>query len=651
MATVDAGKVRSLWEKSAKHQRRSVVNYAANQAFVLGDQWITPGPGSQGVNFAQAERDPDRVQVTVNRLGPAVRSITAKLHKRPLVWEVQPTAADDATIHSARLAEAIIADCALRQDWEARRITGDLLTILGGTAVFSLDWDAKAGVTLGVGDNGKRFGTGDVVAHVSSVAHCAVEPGVADAERARWWIRAVALPPDEVKDTFGMQTAPKADAGALGWLYNIADIARKQGEQPPELVMVLTYYRRPSEHDRGEVAVVVGQEVVEHADWPFPFTDRLNLVVQRETEVPGLWFGDTMLTQATQAQSAYNMVWSSLVEHLKLAGNARLAYDIADSDLMDELTDTPGEGFPFTKQPPTWVAPTGMPPWVVEMPALLRREMDDMLGQQEISRGATPSNVESGLGLSILAEQADTPLTSLAVQSARAWGRFATMALETYEAKATEGRKAKVEVPGKPAETMKWTGKDIGGQTRAVVPYDAVMPRSRAASAAMAFKLVELGLVTDAKVVADLADLPDKESFLAAIDPDTDKAARENHDIAVGNNRDPADFDDHAKHIAEHNRFRKSARYEQLAKGLRKWVDDHLAGHEQLALEQSTQQISEQMLMGQLGAPPPAAAELTGAPPPPPPGMPDGTPPAVDPSAMPSAMQAPTQDPMQGAPL
>ena len=616
MPAVDAAKVRELWRKGVDAQRRLLVNYQVNTAFVYGDQWVYAEPQTNALR--QVARDPDRVQATVNRLLPSMRTLQAKLHKRPLVWEVAPPDGDDASTRQARLAESVVAATAAEQGWEGTRIEADWVTFLGGTGVLWVDWNPSAGTHLTKDDEGRDVGTGDVVVTVSSIAQVVVEPGAKDAARARWAIRGVALPPEEVKDTYGLKEAPKADAQAGGQIH---DLTRRSGGGGADLTMVYHYYRRPSATDEGEMAVVVGEQVVQSGTWPFPWTNRLNLAVQRETAVPDQWCGDTVLSSAIQIQAAYNMAWSSLLEHLKLAGNARLLMPEGNLDLIDEMTDTPGEMLAYRTDAgaPAYLSPPQLPQWGIDSPAMLRRELDDMLGVQDISRGAAPSNIESGLGIQILSEQADSPVLQMAAESARAWSDVASMALQLYAEHATETRTAAVTEKGQPTEGVEWTGDDLDGVTDAKVPLDAVIPKSRAAQQALAVKLWELGIVKDPEVVAEIGDLPDKASFIEAVNPDAAKAADENYVMAMGGEVEVADFDDHGVHRRVHNTFRKSRRYRSLDEGRRSAVDAHMQEHEDKAREEQVQAAAEAMVSPTGMAPPLASeADLAMMPPEPP---------------------------------
>src|SRR5581483_9881773 len=229
----------------------------------------------------------------------------------------------------------------------------------------------------------------------------------------------------------------------------------------------------------GRVATVVGDTIVADDPWPFPFKDRNNVVAIREIFVKERWTGDTILSTAVPVQTALNASWSSQIEHMKLAGNARLAVQEGSTTEDDDYSDTPGEIIHYTgNNPPGYVSPPQMPAWWVQQPGMLKAEIEDMLGVHDTTRGEAPDQVDSGIGLMVLGENDETPLGQLAVESAQAWGRMASMVLAIYQAKVTETRTARIATPGTPPEAVRWTGRDLAGQIQAIVPVDAILPRS-----------------------------------------------------------------------------------------------------------------------------------------------------------------------------
>jgi hypothetical protein len=584
---VDAGRVKELWQRAVKATRTERQQAAVNSMFLRNRHWVYWNRGTE--RLEELPREPSRVRATVPRMGPDSRRIIAKLMRRPLSFDVQPTSPDDAATRAARTSEAALAEAQIKRRWEQVRHVHASQAWEAGVAGLFVDWDWTAGTPLGQDERGRTIGTGQEKVDVVSIHEIACEPGTRDIETARWWIRAVALPPGEVRDRYGLPSDPKADARAIDLVWRLSDTERT--ENVP-LTMVLTYYERPMNGRPGQVLTVVNDRIVDQGEWPFPFTDRLNIAVAVVEPVYGRWYGHTPVSDAVGVQALLNASWSSIVEHMKLAGNARLWVPQGSVDDVEELTDQPGEAVeynPINGLRPTYEAPPSMPDWWIRQPDMLGNALDNILGVHDVSRGEAPTGVESGIALSILSENDDTPVGALAKSLGECWGRVATMVLQLWEANVEESREAVIHYGGIP-EVVKWSGGDLMGQTTATVPLDSVMPRSRAAQAAYAMQLFDRGILTDPQALAKVADLPDQDDLIAGIDPDTHRAMRENYWLATGQPRTVDTYDDHGNHIRLHRDFCRSERYEYLPDGIKEMILQHLQAHEVMAAEQAAQQ-------------------------------------------------------------
>lgn len=586
-------RLREKYEKCVKAIRPQIADYWLNFAFISGHQWLYFNPAHR--TLEELPRDADRVRATVNRMWPDSRIIVSKLTQRDLEFEVLPNGADDATLRGAALGEAVLEDLRTRHSWESLRTNNVWATWKAGTGALCVDWDPQGGSPITDLDarddegNGGPVFTGDTVETALSLAEFAVEAGALDPERARYWFKAQCLPPERVQHTYGLEEKPEADAtnGQTAFQRKLTADAYTDGEQV-DLTLVLTYYERPNPgNKKGQVIVVVGNKVVFEGAWPFPFKDRLNLAVTYETEVETRWTGDSVVTMARPIQVLFNAAWSNITEHMKQAGNARLAVPQSSIDLMDSMSDNAGELIPYPDgfQPPGWLAPPVMPNWWIEQPDRLRQEIDDLLGVHDVSRGRAPSNIESGYGLSILSEQDNTPVGKMTKSMAQAWSTLASMVLEIYGANVKSKRRAVVSTPGMPAETTDWNGEDLMGQFRAFVPEDAVLPRSNAAQVEVAKEMVQMGLIQSTEEFTIVAELPGRRQMVERLRPDVAKARRENGLMAAGRVCVSAVFDEHDQHIAEHNVFRKSARWDRLAPETQELINQHIEAHEVMAAD------------------------------------------------------------------
>lgn len=588
--TLTAVEVKIRYAAAQRGIRDVQQEYWLNHAFILGHQWLWYNPAT--FRLDEMPRDPDRVQMTVNRMRANSRSLMGKLVQRELRFDVVPTAVDDSTVRGARIGESALAAIHHDHGWERLREAAGWLCWKGGTVGICLDWDPNKGELIAVTADNKQAYEGDTVETVLSVAEMAVQPGSHDAEKATWWIKAQALPPEEVQIMFNMEDLPSPDinAGMAPFQQKLlaASMNRNNG-QMVDLTMVLTYYERPnSNRPEGGVVVVVNDHVVDGPKpWPFPWKDRLNLFIARETYIENRWVGDTVLGQARSVQTAYNASWSSIVEHMKLAGNARLFVPQSSIDLMEQLSDNPGELVPYPDgiAPPVWQSPPQMPAWWIEQPKELADAMDDIMGSHGVSHGEDVPNIQSGYGLSILMENDESPLARLAKEHAIMWGNVASHVLKLYEAEVTTPRSSVVNTPGHAPETARWSGPDLQGQTRAVVPLDAVLPRSRAAMQALADKAMQMGLITTFAEYARIAELPGQHELEEAIAPDVARARRENAGMGMGKQAIPYEIDDHDIHMREHRNDMKTPRFELLDEDTKQLYYTHIQAHETMAAE------------------------------------------------------------------
>jgi hypothetical protein len=357
--------------------------------------------------------------------------------------------------------------------------------------------------------------------------------------------------------------------------------------------------------------VEVNGEIVQYGKWEFPWRDRLNLSVGRETLIETLWYGDTILNDCRPVQVALNLAWSNLLEHLRSVANTRIAVPASAIHMLDQLGDVPGEVmvYPDGSAPPGFIPPPQIPGWVREMPTQLANQLDDLLHVHDVSRGIAPANIESGYGISILAEKDASPIGRLIKETARVFSAVGSMYLQLIEQECRTERESTVYMNSGP-QHLKWKGSDLMGQTEAHVPLDAILPRSRAALQAFADKALEMGLIEDVVQYARVAELPGHKELLTVVNQPVAKAIRENHKMALSEVVLPATFDPHDVHIKVHNEFRMSERYEQMSEAEQRTVDEHVKAHEVMAAEEAGRAETQKALSPALAATPNADGPL-----------------------------------------
>lgn len=583
--------VEQRWSEGSDELRRQRRDFWQNLSFFFNEQWVwwdRSRHNLQSLPQAWSPLGPGRARLTINLIEPNLMSLMARLMHSRLSFEVPPSDGADDVVSGAMLAERVLNACHDEQHWEQVRYDVLMSTFLGGTGAVNIEWDGSAGERIEIDPETKQVvGTGEVSLQALNITEFCLETGVRDERTARWWIQGIVMSPEQAQDQYGLDWTPRGDASAmLSPLQHriLSDAGRPQGT---DLTLVLTMYERPNDsNEDGRVATVINGQVVEHEEkWPFPF-DHLNVRLFRQRKVSGQWQGWTLLNSAVTVQFAYNHARSVIHEHMKLTGNARLMAPWG-AFVEEDFTDDPSSILWY--QPdmggavPGYLVPPQLPRWLLAEADNLKRELEDVMHVHATSRGEASFDRASGQALALLAEKDDTPLGLMAMEQSDGWAEIGTKVLELYQDKAKERRESRMQAggPNEPV-VVKWSGRMLRKQTRARVPQELTQPRSKAAMQAFVKDLWDRQVIEDPHQYAKLLGIPEHE-LVETLDADVARAQRENARMALGEPELPEPFDDHAKHIAEHNRWRKSDNYHYADGDVQSIFDDHVQFHEQLA--------------------------------------------------------------------
>lgn len=611
------------WKLCANELMKQRRDYWQNLAMYFGEQWVwwdSRRNMLQALPQAWSPLGKGRARTVANRVAPNLMSLLGRMLRNDLEFDVPPTDSADDVVSGAMLAEDVLAGTAREQNWRQIRFGENFAKFLGGTSAVCVEWDPAAGIPLGqVEGTNKIVGTGDVRLHALSIGEFGIEPGIRDERKARWWVQGLALAPEAVRDMLGLKWTPVSDASVMMSPLQtrlLEHLGRGQGVH--HLTLLLTMYEKPNRlSPRGHYAVVVNGTTVHEGPWPFPDPHKLNLFIFRQQAVEGTWIGRTLMNDAVPLQVQYNFMRSCIAEHAKKVGNARLMAP-QGSFIEEDLSDDPGSVLWYTPDLggtiPQYLRPPDLPRWMVGEAGALSAELDDVMFVHATSRGEASFDRASGQALALLAEKDDSPLGLMAFEESQGWAEIGEFVLKLYERMVTETRIAQAHPgAGQPGQVRisRWNGAMLKGQTRALVPLETTLPVSQAAQQAFARDMWDRGLIKDPVVFARMLRLPQRE-LMGVIDADVWKAQRENVRMSMGHAIHPALFDDHAKHIAEHNRDRKSDSYIYASDTVRKIKDYHIEYHEKMAAEQLGRQTQLASMNPALAALP-QADEPTGS--------------------------------------
>lgn len=588
----EAPKVVQMWQLADQYLVKERRDYWMNASYYVAHQWIWWDVTRNIVQELDYASDAERSsRITVDKYGPRTRSLLARLTESELMWEVQPSGMDDASMRRQKLQEQLLIGEQRHAHWEEIREMTLLQTLFGGAAAIAVDWDPDRGEDYLMDPlSGVAVPLGGVRLTPLGINEFTMEPGTQNAQDARWWIRCTSLPPEQVQEMYDLPEVPAADAEAMLSSRHRSLLLRRPGGTPPRTTLVYVYYERPTSRGPGCVVHVVNGKVVKIEEkWPFPF-NHLNLALFRQSKIPNTWVGHTLLTPARDIQYAYNRARSTILEHMRKAANARLMIPSGSVEDADNITTDPADTLEYNAElgEPHWQTAPEVPRWISGEAAQLEAELDDIFHSHQVSRGEAPGDRNSGLALALLAEKDDTPLHPMAKDQSEGWGRIAEMTLMLYRMNAmNSGIPRKVMIlteQGVPHE-VSWGAEDIDENPTVIVPMDATTPRSKIATQsiltglAQQFPMVFQNI--NPKQMSKMLGLPDPRQFLNIMDPDSSKAEWENGLLMQGVPMVPEDFDMHDIHIMVHNNQRKSPAYEFASEETKQLLDMHVVAHMQ----------------------------------------------------------------------
>lgn len=630
----DAAEIKKRWGECIEDMLDLRRNYLLNQSYFQGDQWLKWSDSQGQVELLEFEATSDQEdRVTVNKIRPRTLHLLSRAIKTPLDFEPRPEGADQEALRRMNLQRQVLQVTAHRDGWEDVRADEVLNTLLGAVSAVSLEptWDEDE-FELRTIDGGEEVTLPTrpkVILTPLTPIEFGIEPGSRSARKARYWIRLTTLTPAQAQERYNLDEAPRPDSTAQATSVAQAQMLNvRSSSRKPNTCLVYVYYERPTPRSPGCVRHVIGDKVVEETGWPFPFTDRLNLVTFAQSRVSSsTWKADTIVSDARQMQRNLNRGWTSINRLIGKVDGQKLLWPQGSvvSVRSDEVTgDT--EVWEYDSSlgaEPHWAQSPQVPRWQREHIDHLGAEIDDTFSTHAVSRGEAPGDRNSGAALAILAEKDETPLGPMAKNQQSGWQQIAEDVLVTMrhwmskvDEKLGEERVISdvlMSDDGETADVVEWTAADLPERAVVHVPLETVMPKSTVAQQDMMIRLAgvfpQLFGGLNAQQLTKLLQVPDPTAFTSVVDPHRARAIRENALMLKGFGDDVVtiqDWDPHPDHIEEHNAMRATPQFEEASPEVQAFVAAHIDAHAALQAEL----MKAQQLLAAPPMPPDAAPPM-----------------------------------------
>jgi hypothetical protein len=595
----------------------------------LGDRLVEP----RGVD------DPGRITETENRITGIVRTELAKMTKTRPVWIATPQSGDEEDANAAALSEQIMrylwGHLGMRkQDLKAlewARITG--------SGFLRVTWDPTAGDPVDVllrpdgglmadetgktmrGDkkvaaafseatgapvSSKRIAPGELKVEAPSPFGMFIDPLCDIFEDAEWLIEESIRSVDYVKRHYDVTLKP--DAAASPGLVEMQLMGGLgTGGSTYKGVKVRQYWAKPCDEWPDGVRVVYAQgKVLDSDEKPF---DPMPYVMFTGVPVPGRLYGMGLVELLQGPQTELNKTLSQMAENRNRIGNptgiaSRQA--IGDSEIFLEKVSEAG-GWHFfdeagsTHPIPQYLEPPTLPDYIKELPDQIRKSMEDISGQHEVTNAQVPPGVTAAAAITLLLDQDDTRLALAVADHEEGLGILGTKALEHVNKYYTDSRIIKISGDDGAWQIFDFRNTDLRDSTHIEVQAGSSFPQTQAAKQAMMKDIITMMTQTGnglhgrqlAQFFRDLG-LGATDHLIQEYTVNEQQVNRENVLLMQGRPLPINDYDDTQSHIDGHTDLQKSARYAQAPPQAKQVTEQHVQLHRAKLQQEQQEQIQQQ---------------------------------------------------------
>lgn len=625
--------VKSEYEK-CKNQTIGIRNqWYMNLAFYKGDQYVAQLGG--GVMKTRAPSR--RVRLVINRVRPMIRTEMSKMTAQDPTAEVIPASTDDEDLLAAETGQSV---------WENIAIEGKLKE----RYVKAAFWQSNCGVGY-IKTYWNRYGkNGEGCIEYSALSpfHVLIpELLTEDIEDQPYVLNVFTKPIEWVKQNFP-NVIPKDHKPIVISTSEIMETqylntAASDRKAEPDSCLFIEAWVKPGIHPdlpNGGLITVVDDFIIqarldgmsyEHGMYPF-------------TKFEGVPSGGYYPTSATEdfipLQMELNRNRSQRTEARNLTSRPQWVVQKGSID-VSKWRNEPGQVVEYnigtTKPEPIPINP--LPNYVVQEEENLLRDMEDVSGQHQVSKGNAPAGVTAGTAISFLQEADNSFMATAFFSIERGMEKIAKQTLQLAVQYWDTPRIVKVTGRDGTFSVKSLLGADIKNGTDIRIESGSSLPVSRAARNAMFMDMMSKGAMPP-DVALKLMKLPNMKAYFDRVEVDQQQARRENQKMRelapeqIQMAKETADmmkqemlmkfglneeqismspvssqiqamfeqpmipvneFDNHDAHIEEHGYYMKSQSYESLPPETKEQYLRHYQAHKDA---QSKQMFEEMMKQG-----------------------------------------------------
>lgn len=564
-----------------------------------------------------------RSRPVINRVRPTIRQELAKLTSQKPSATVVPASSDDRDLFAAQAGDQIWDSLYRSKNLKSVFRRWAWWTLVCGTSFLKCCWDPDAI------DEDTNF-NGDICFNPETPFHVFVPDfRQEDLEGQPYLIHAQVKSDDWVKLNYpGIKYSANEDKENeildQSWL-NLVGAQNMKGQKG---VICLEAWIKPGAHPKfpnGAMFTVIGDTVVQGAEgWPyehnkFPFS--------KLDHIPaGKFYADSSIVDLIPLQREYNRTRGQIIEAKNKMSKPQL---IAEKGSVDpsKITTEPGQVIEYEAgyAEPKPLPLQNLPNYVLQELDRLLLDINDVTGQHEVSKGQTPPGVTAATAINYLQEQDNSMLAHTFQSFEEGIEKIARMALSYVHQFWDVPRTIKIVGEDGSFDAQAFKGSQLADYTDIRIESGSSLPTSKAAKQAFIMDLMKMGFI-DPQDGLDVMEMGGIGKIYEKVQVDIRQAQRENLKLAAvtdeviqqqqliqmvdevtGQPTPPVGivsvntWDNHALHIATHNKYRKQQAFEELSDSAKQEFEQHVQMH-MMALQGTMMQPGNEPPMSMAGA-------------------------------------------------
>lgn len=595
-------------EKSALERQWTV-----NANFLVGNQYCDIQPYTGEIEqlvsvYGWLNRE------TFNNIAPLIQTRIANLKKINYMMRVKPATNELDDYAKAEVSTTVLQHTQKSSDFESKKNTMIYWNELCGNCFWLSWWDKNKGdkyaeeTVIEIDENNierksqRAYFQGDLdyglITPYEVFPESVFKQGV---ENQRSIILEQVKSVDDIYDLYGIKVegssietfalTPVTSGGGLGYENTVISIGHRTAEDAEK---VITYFEKPSRHrPNGLMIIIVGDEhLIYYGDMPY---SKIPLIQSVCHEMPGQFFGKSVIEDLIPYQRTYNGCINSIHEHIRsmALGNYLVEEGSIDIELYEEHGLEPG-GFLVYKNgtnPPVRVPNSNLPSEVMNERYNLKNDMEYVAGVSQLMvSGNAPQTNMSGTAISNLMEIDNTRLSLTGDHLRNSIRKLSILWLEIYKIYAKTYRIVECVGTNNIGKALVWSRDDINSYDVEYTTENELL-MSEEMQKQRFFEAYNLGLFADSEgripervklralefmKIGNYSDIMNLNSL------QIQSAQRENVFFESGVIPKVSDYDEHEIHIEEHLRYILQMDF-QILKHKKpeyaKALEDHLQEH------------------------------------------------------------------------